>query len=196
MRKIVALSLSIVASVFLFSKVQAEELTVGKVAPDFSLPSADGDVTLSKFRGNKVVVVYFYPKDETPGCTTESCTFRDRYEDFKAAGAEVIGVSSDSVESHKGFASHHNLPFILVSDSDGSLRKLWGVPRAVTFPGRVTYVIDKAGKVAMVFNSATEPVKHVENALVEVKKLAAEPGSSSSSSSPSSSPATAETSGH
>jgi thioredoxin-dependent peroxiredoxin len=158
----------------------AEELSVGKTAPDFTLPSSGGGpVTLSDFRNKKVVVVYFYPKDETGGCTKESCTFRDKYQDFKDAGAEVIGISSDSVESHKGFVSHYSLPFTLVSDEGGKLRKTWGVPGALMFPGRVTYVIDKEGKVCMMFNSAMEPEKHVKMALDMVKKLAEQTQSAS-----------------
>ena len=148
------------------------ELALDQAAPDFSLPSADGKTcSLSEFRDKKVVVVYFYPKDETGVCTRESCSFRDRYQDFKEAGAEVIGVSGDSVESHKGFAAHHKLPFILLSDSQGKLRKLWQVPNTLGFPGRVTYVVDKQGKVRMVFNSAFDAEKHVDKAVEMVKKL-------------------------
>lgn len=174
MKKLIGLLAGLLVVQSLWStRAVAEELSVGKTAPDFTLPSSGGGpVTLSDFRNKKVVVVYFYPKDETGGCTKESCTFRDKYQDFKDAGAEVIGISSDSVESHKGFASHYSLPFTLVSDEGGKLRKTWGVPGALMFPGRVTYVIDKEGKVCMMFNSATEPEKHVQMALDMVKKLA------------------------
>lgn len=144
-------------------------------APDFALSDAEGKtVHLSDFRGKKVVVVYFYPKDETPGCTTESCTFRDKYDQFKSAGAEVIGISSDSVESHKKFAEHRKLPFILLSDNKGQVRKLWGVPSAMgIMPGRVTYVVDKDGVVRLVFNSMLDAEKHVAEAVKAVNQLAA-----------------------
>jgi thioredoxin-dependent peroxiredoxin len=146
-----------------------------EAAPDFALSGADGKVVkLSDFRGKKVVVVYFYPKDETSVCTAEACSFRDKYEGLKAAGAEVIGISSDSVESHKKFAEHRKLPFILLADPQGKVRKDWGVPNAMgVIPGRVTYVIDKDGVVRLVFNSMTDAEKHVSEAVKEVNKLAA-----------------------
>ena len=103
------------------------KVNVGDQAPDFTLPSQTGeDVSISQFRGNKNVVLYFYPKDETPGCTREACTFRDSYELFTDLGASVIGVSADSVESHKAFAEHYNLPFTLLSDVENKVRKLYG----------------------------------------------------------------------
>jgi peroxiredoxin Q/BCP len=146
-----------------------------KPAPDFALPNADGTVVkLSDFHGKKVVVVYFYPKDETPGCTTEACSFRDKYDQLKAAGAEVIGISSDSSESHKKFAEHRQLPFILLADEGAKVRKEWGVPNAMgVIPGRVTYVIDKDGVVRLVFSSLHDAQKHVEEAVAEVNKLKA-----------------------
>ena len=111
---------------------------VGERAPDFQLPDRNGrQVSLGDFRGKKSVVLYFYPKDDTPGCTAESCEFRDRYEDFKEAGAEVIGISSDSEASHEKFADKHRLPFILLSDRGGAVRKKYGVPATLgLLPGR------------------------------------------------------------
>jgi peroxiredoxin Q/BCP len=152
----------------------AKAVKLGEAAPDFTLNSADGKVVhLSDFKGKKVVVVYFYPKDETPGCTTESCAFRDKYDAFKSAGAEVIGISSDSVESHKKFAEHRKLPFILLSDPKGQVRKAWGVPSAMgIMPGRVTYVVDKDGVVRLVFTSMLDAEKHVSEAVATVNKLA------------------------
>ncbi len=140
---------------------------VGDLAPDFSLESGSGQkVSLSNFRGEKSVVLYFYPKDETQGCTREACSFRDSYEAFKELGAEVIGVSSDSSDSHRKFAEHHRLPFILLTDPKKELRKLYGVPSSIRlFPGRVTYVIDKEGRVRHIFNSQTRPEQHVNEAL-------------------------------
>jgi len=132
------------------------------------------DVMLSEFFGKKNVVLYFYPKDETTGCTKEACTFRDNYEELTKLGAEVIGVSGQSVESHKSFASHYGLPFILLSDEGNKVRELYGVPSSMgIIPGRVTYIIDKKGMVRHIFNSQTQAQKHVEEAkktLLEIEK--------------------------
>jgi thioredoxin-dependent peroxiredoxin len=120
-----------------------------------------------------VVVFYFYPKDESAVCTREACSFRDAYEDFVQAGAVVIGVSSDSPESHRTFAGRHRLPFILLADRDGSLREAYGVPSTLgILPGRVTYVIDKAGVVRHVFSSQLSADRHVAEALSMVRQLA------------------------
>ena len=142
-------------------------LAVGDRAPDFALPDAGGGtVRLSDFRGKKAVVLYFYPKDDTPGCTKEACGFRDSYEEFTSAGAEVIGVSSDSGESHRGFASKHKLPFTLLSDRGGKVRRQYGVPATLgLLPGRVTFVIDRGGVVRHVFNSQLAATRHVREAL-------------------------------
>ena len=146
---------------------------VGDKAPDFKLPSQMGDkVTLSEYLGKKNVVLYFYPKDETRGCTREACEFRDRYDVFTGLGAEVLGVSSDTLESHKSFATHHGLPFLLLSDEGGKVRKLYGVPSSMgIIPGRVTYIIDKKGVVRHIFNSQFQPEKHIEEALKVLKEL-------------------------
>ena len=146
---------------------------VGDSAPDFTKTTQDGDsISLSKFRGDKMVVLYFYPKDETPGCTAEACTFRDNFEDFVEAGAVVIGVSQDSEQTHKKFAEHHRLPFLLVSDADKGLQKAYGVPKTMgLLPGRVTYVIDRQGTVQHVFNSQLNAKKHVSEALEVVRRL-------------------------
>jgi len=147
-----------------------QKVQVGDSAPDFTRTTQNGTtINLKSFQGQKAVVLYFYPKDETSVCTDEACGFRDRYEDFKTAGAEVIGVSSDSAESHKAFAAHYHLPFELISDSDDSLRELYGVaPEQTSFgllPGRVTYVIDKEGVVQLVFASVLESEPHIAKAL-------------------------------
>lgn len=146
---------------------------VGQKAPDFELADAQGKkVQLSGFRGNRSVVLYFYPKDDTPGCTKEACSFRDSYEDFKEAGAEVIGVSSDSAESHVKFAAKHRLPFTLLADTDGKVRKAYGIPATLgLLPGRVTFVIDRDGVVRHVFNSQLQATRHVEEALQTLKQL-------------------------
>ena len=149
------------------------KVNVGDKAPDFTLDSQTGEnVTLSDFFGKKNVVLYFYPKDETPGCTREACTFRDSYELFTDLGAEVIGVSADTVESHKAFAEHHNLPFTLLSDLDNNVRKLYGATSTLGFiPGRVTFIIDKKGVVRHVFSSQLQPEKHIEEAKEVLKRI-------------------------
>ena len=146
---------------------------VGDNAPDFELPSQSGErVRLGDLVGDKTVVLYFYPKDDTPGCTAEACSFRDGYEAFTEAGAEVVGVSSDSAESHGRFSAKHSLPFLLLSDEGGRVRKLYGVPSTLgLFPGRVTYVIDKDGVVRHVFSSQLGATRHVDEALDVVRTL-------------------------
>ena len=153
----------------------ARGIGVGDKAPDFTLPSQSGEqVRLYDRIGERVVILYFYPKDETSGCTAEACAFRDSHEVFSDAGAEVIGVSSDSVDSHAAFADHHKLPFTLLSDVGGKVRKLYGVPSALGFiPGRVTYVIDRDGAIRLVINSMLNIGGHVNDALDVVRKLQA-----------------------
>jgi peroxiredoxin Q/BCP len=149
---------------------------VGDKAPDFTLPSQMGDdVALSEYLGKKNIVLYFYPKDETAGCTKEACSFRDSYNDFVELGAQVLGVSGQSVESHKAFAVHYGLPFLLLSDEGNKVRHLYGVPASLgVIPGRVTYIIDKKGIVRHIFNNQTQPEKHVEEAKQVLQKLATE----------------------
>jgi len=149
---------------------------VGDKAPEFTLPSQMGDeVTLSEFFGKKNIVLYFYPRDESVGCTKEACSFRDSYEELTNLGAEVLGVSGQSVESHKSFASHYGLPFILLSDEDNKVRELYGVPSTMgILPGRVTYIIDKKGIVRHIFNSQTQAQRHVEEAKKMLKQLGQE----------------------
>jgi peroxiredoxin Q/BCP len=148
------------------------KVRAGDAAPGFSLPDQNGDaVSLADFKGH-AVVLYFYPKDDTPGCTRESCAFRDAYEDLKQAGAEVIGVSSDSPESHQKFAARHRLPFTLLSDAGGAVRKAYGVPTTLgLLPGRVTFVIDREGIVQHVFNSQFNPAQHVAEAKEVLARL-------------------------
>ncbi|MFC7668654.1 peroxiredoxin [Hymenobacter humi] len=138
-------------------------LQVGQTAPDFTLKTTTGETfRLSQLRGRHVVL-YFYPKDDTPGCTAQACSFRDQYEDFKDLGAEVVGISSDSEKSHQKFTAKHNLPFQLLADENGEVRKLYEVPRAMLglLPGRVTFVIDKNGVIQYIFNSLTGATDHV-----------------------------------
>lgn len=147
---------------------------VGDRAPDFELPTQKtGEMFhLHDMLGKSAIVLYFYPKDDTPGCTKEACAFRDSYDVFKEAGAEVIGVSSDSEASHQQFAAKYRLPFLLLSDSKGTLRKLYGVPTSMGFlPGRVTYVIDKEGTVRHVFSDMFNSQKHIDEALQILKSV-------------------------
>jgi peroxiredoxin Q/BCP len=154
----------------------ARGVQVGDTAPDFTLPSQSGEqVRLQDRLGERIVVLYFYPKDNTSGCTAEACAFRDSHEVFTEAGAEVIGISSDSAERHAAFAGKHNLPFTLLSDQGGRVRKQYGVPAVLgLLPGRVTYVIDRQGTVRHVFNSMTNINQHVGDALEVVRQLQAE----------------------
>ncbi|MDY0170522.1 MAG: peroxiredoxin [Thermoguttaceae bacterium] len=148
---------------------------VGDRAPEFSVTAHTGEpIRLSDFRNDKVVVLFFYPRDGTPVCTKEACAFRDHYEQFVEAGAQVIGVSSSSEGSHQTFAALHSLPFPLISDRDGSLRKAFGVPKTLGFlPGRVTYVIDQQGIVRMAFSAQMTADRHVTEALDMVRQLVA-----------------------
>jgi peroxiredoxin Q/BCP len=145
-------------------------LQVGDTAPDFELPSQTGElVKLSDFAG-QWVVVYFYPADDTPGCTTEACSFRDSFEDFTDAGATVIGISRDSVESHVKFAEKHHLPFTLLSDQGSKLAKKWGVGKSLgILPGRVTYVISPKGVVRKKFSSQLRAGKHKDEAIAAIR---------------------------
>ncbi len=148
-------------------------VAIGEPAPDFRLLSNRGNyVSLHDFLGTKNLVVYFYPKDFTRGCTAEACSFRDSYEAFKDMGAEVIGISSDNQNSHDAFAREHSLPFVLLSDTDGSVRKAYGVKKSLgLFEGRVSFVIDKNGIVRHVFSSQVRATAHVAEAMNVLKSL-------------------------
>ena len=141
--------------------------------PTASFTRADGTtVSLKDLIGQKTIVLYFYPKDETAGCTAEACSFRDSYEDFKAAGADVIGVSTDDGASHEAFKKHHRLPFTLLTDPKGAAGKAFGVKKTFgLIPGRVTFVIDRSGLIRHRFDSQVRVQKHVEEALEIVRKL-------------------------
>lgn len=147
--------------------MKCSDLKPGDAAPDFTLPSQTGaPIRLSDYFGKKSIVLYFYPKDDTYGCIAESCSFRDSYEVFTGAGAEVIGISSDSPASHVAFAQKYQLPFILLSDQANEVRKLYKVPSTMgVIPGRVTFIINKKGKICHVFSSQFSPKSHVDEAL-------------------------------
>ena len=150
-----------------------KELKVGDTIPHFTAKDTNGnDFDSATVVGHKPLVIYFYPKDNTPGCTAQACSFRDQYEDFKDLGAEVIGISSDNVASHQQFAKRYKLPFILLTDPDKKIRKLFGVPSGMfgLLPGRVTYVTDKNGVIQMIFDSMLA-TKHIPKALAALRKL-------------------------
>jgi thioredoxin-dependent peroxiredoxin len=146
---------------------------IGDLAPDFTLPDQDGrPVRLSQVVGQRAVVLYFYPKDETPGCTIEARAFRDSYDAFTSAGAEVIGISTDSVRAHRRFATRNALPFLLLSDRDGAVRERYGVEKTLgLLPGRVTFVIDPAGVVRHIFSSQLQVKRHSREAARAVQAL-------------------------
>lgn len=146
---------------------------VGDSAPDFTLPDQTGTpVRLGDVIGRNTVVLYFYPKDQTPGCTVEARAFRDSYHEFAAAGAEVIGVSADSVAAHRRFVRSQALPFRLLSDKDGAVRRLYGVRQTLgILPGRVTYVIDTAGIVRHIYSSQLRARNHSRESLDAVRQL-------------------------
>ena len=148
-------------------------MQIGDPIPELTVTIQTGEQrSLNDLMGEQATVLYFYPKDETPICTKEACSFRDAYEDFVEAGAIVVGVSSDGVASHQAFADRHRLPFTLVADVGGALRRAFAVPRALGFlDGRVTYVIDKHGIVRHVFNARFAADRHVTEALSVVRAL-------------------------
>lgn len=152
---------------------------VGDPAPEFALKAQDGEVVkLSEMVSRGPAVVYFYPKDKTPGCTAEAGAFRDSYAKFGELGAEVVGISSDSVDSHRGFADDCSLPFKILSDADGEVRKRYGVPSSMGFlPGRVTYVIDRGGVVRYIFSSQLHATRHAQEALESLRAIGEEPPS-------------------
>ena len=133
--------------------------TIGKPAPDFTLPSTSGEpVTLKSFKGKKTVVLYFYTKDETPGCTREACDFRDHFSELEGHGVVLFGVSTDPMESHLKFKEKHKLPFTLLSDEDATVSKMYGVYKQKNVYGkkslgieRTTFVIDKTGRIATAY---------------------------------------------
>ena len=149
-------------------------MNIGDFCPYFELPDQYGNLfSSSDWIGKKKLVIFFYPKDETPGCTKEACSFRDRHEEFLKYDCQVIGISSDSIESHKQFAIRHNFNFILLADTNKEVRKLFGVPGSLfgLLPGRVTYIIDLDGKIRGIHNSQLNPVSHIEEALEVVKQM-------------------------
>ena len=145
-------------------------LTVGQAAPDFTAAASDGtQVHLKAVIGPAPIVLYFYPKDNTPGCTKEACSFRDDFAAFRKLNATVYGVSYDSVDSHKAFIGKYHLPFILLSDTDHAIAKLYGAA-GLLFAKRMTFVIDKAGQIAWI-NPAVNPSTHSQELQAVLEKL-------------------------
>lgn len=150
-------------------------LKVGDKVPSFTSKTAQNtNFDTKDYFGKRMVVFYFYPKDETPGCTAQACSFRDQYQDFRDLGAEVIGISSDSSKSHESFANKHKLPFILLPDENKQIQNIFGVPKALfgLLPGRVTYFVDKYGYVRFIHDSMN-PLGHISKTLDFIKKFVA-----------------------
>ena len=148
------------------------KIKVGSHVPEFKLPDQNGKIfDIQSVFGKKNLVIYFYPKDETSGCTKEACSFRDNFDVFKIHNAEIIGISGDGVTSHKHFANKYHLTFTLLADEGNNIRKLFGVPSSMmgAVPGRVTYVVNKKGIVTHIINSLTQPEKHIQEAITALK---------------------------
>jgi peroxiredoxin Q/BCP len=150
------------------------KIQIGSSIPAFTLPDQNGNLfDINSVIGKKNLVIYFYPKDDSPGCTAQACSFRDQFEVFREADAVIIGISGQSVKSHKEFAEKHRLSFTLLSDEGDQLRKQFGVPTNLLgiLPGRVTYIADKTGKVIYIFDSQLQATRHVDEALRILKEL-------------------------
>ncbi|RPD98637.1 peroxiredoxin [Aureibaculum marinum] len=148
------------------------KIEVGSTVPRFSLKDQHNNtINIDDYIGKNAMVIYFYPKDDTPGCTKEACKFRDEYEAFTDLNVKVFGISADDVKSHKKFAEKYNLPFSLLADTDNKVRDLFGVPKSMLglLPGRVTYVVDKKGIIIHIFNSQFGAEKHISEALSKLK---------------------------
>lgn len=175
MKKYILLTLIVISFFLIGSKIYnstMSKIKVGDTVPSFSLKNQNGEIISIDSSIGKTMVIYFYPKDDTPGCTKEACKFRDEYERFTDLGTMVIGISADSVESHKKFEEKYNLPFTLLADTENNVRNLFGVPKNLfLIPGRVTYIVNDKGIVKYIFNSQLSAEKHIDNALEELKKL-------------------------
>lgn len=158
-------------------KIVEMALIKGDTCPDFTLPNQHGEqFSMNTVLGEKIIVLYFYPKDDTPGCTAEACSFRDSYETFKDLGCEVIGISSDSISKHKAFAEKHRITFTLLADTDKKIRKLFDVPSSAfgLIPGRVTYIIDKNKKIIDIHNALLDATSHITKAIKVVQNMSDE----------------------
>jgi peroxiredoxin Q/BCP len=156
------------------NRTNAMKIEKGSKLPSFALPDQHGNMLdINTLIGTKNLVIYFYPKDDSPGCTREACYFQDQFEVFNSEDALIIGISGQSVESHRKFTEKYHLSFTLLSDKDNKVRKMFGVPTDFfgVLPGRVTYIADKTGTVVYVFDSQSQATKHVDEALRILKSL-------------------------
>ncbi|KAK5577519.1 hypothetical protein RB653_002462 [Dictyostelium firmibasis] len=154
------------------SNTKMTKLTVGDRAPDFTAPDKDGKSYSLKDFADKILVLYFYPKDSTPGCTKEACSFRDNYEQFTDAGAVVVGISSDGAESHSKFSAKYRLPFTLLTDNKGEIAKSYGVKKELLLiPGRSTFIIDKNQNIVLIHSSLLNAESHITESLKVIEKL-------------------------
>jgi peroxiredoxin Q/BCP len=170
----ILLAFCIIFGFLAFSNMkQTNSIKIGDKIPSFSLQDQNGEVfSIDNFLGTTAMVIYFYPKDDTPGCTKEACSFRDTYSEFRDLNAKVIGISADNVASHKKFAEKYNLPFTLLSDTNNKVRKLFGVPGSLfgLIPGRVTYIVDKNGIVTEIYDNMFNAEGHIEESLKALQK--------------------------
>jgi peroxiredoxin Q/BCP len=168
------LMIAIIFSLFPAAKGQGKSLTEGDAIPDFSLKDQNDSLfKISDYVGKKTLVIYFYPKDESSGCTKEACAFRDNYSTFTNAGAMVVGINSGTVESHRKFIEHHRLPFTLLSDPGNKVLRMFGVKNKFFITGRETFVIDKTGKIVFTFDSFMNGSAHEKEALAFINKMEA-----------------------
>lgn len=157
---------------------QSKHLVVGDNVPSFTLKQTDGrDFNISDYIGKKILVIYFYPKDESSVCTKEACSFRDSYADFTNAGALVIGINAASVETHRSFQQNHQLPFILLSDPGNKVLKLFGVKGKFFLTGRETFVVGLNGKIVYTYTAFMQGKEHAEKTLEFIKQLSKKPAS-------------------
>ncbi len=171
MNKMLILS-TVASSFFMTSKGQNKHLTVGDMVPLFSLyDQHDSLYQIANDIGKKILVIYFYPKDESSGCTKEACSFRDNYDMFTKAGAKVIGINSGPVESHRKFIQHHQLPFTLLSDPGNKVLKMFGVKSKFFISGRETFVVDTSGKIVFTFDSFVNGSAHEKETLDFIEKM-------------------------
>ena len=176
MKRIIGILIAIFLLIVVIQSLypQKMNLKVGDEVPSFTLLDQNGkEFDINKFIGKKAMVIYFYPKDDTPGCIKEACSFRDEFEVFTDMNVEVIGISSDDVPSHKNFAEKYNLPFTLLSDTSKKVRKMFGIKNSLLgiLPGRVTYVIDNEGVIRLIFNKQFGAEKHITESLAILKEI-------------------------
>jgi thioredoxin-dependent peroxiredoxin len=163
---------AMVFGLFPGSRGQGKTLAVGDAVPVFSLRDQNDSLfNISDFIGKKILVIYFYPKDESSGCTKEACSFRDNYNAFTKGGAMVVGINSGTVDSHRKFIEHHQLPFTLLSDPGNKVLKMYGVKNKFFITGRETFVIDKTGKIVFIFDSFMNGPAHEKEALTSINKM-------------------------